>query len=190
MGISFNKESLISFAKERKYIGMLQIVIGIILFVIREFFIQSIVLAIGGILAVLGLIYFILVFRRPKELKSIKSYITPTILMIIGVCLLAFPAGFIEIVVIIIGICIILKGIANLFNKYYGDNAKYFLISNIINIALGALIIIFRNSADSFFVVFLAFEIIFSGVIDILISLNTSKIVKASGNDDTVNVEM
>lgn len=188
--VSINKETLISFAKERKYMGMLQIVIGIVLLILRQFVITSLVNIIGGILAVFGLIYLIIVFRRDKELKTIKSYITPVVLLVIGGCLMLFTEGFIEIVVIIIGVCIILKGIGNLFNKYYGENAKYFLISNVINIIFGALIIIFRNSADSLFVVFLALEIIFSGVVDILISLNTNKIVKSSGTDETVNIEM
>lgn len=182
------KEGMINFAKERKYMGFIQIIIGIILFLIRQIFFQSIVVVLGGVILAFSIIFLLVVLRRPKELISGKSFISPVLLMIIGACLLVFPSSFIEIVVIIIGICIILKGIANLFNTYYGNNKNYFIVSNIVNIVFGILILFFRNSADSFFVIFLALEFIFSGVVDILISINANKYIKS--NDDGNIIDM
>ncbi|MFV0502952.1 MAG: DUF308 domain-containing protein [Lachnospirales bacterium] len=191
MQLKINKDSMKNFANERLFVGIVQIVLGIALIMLRQFAFDFLIMGVGGLIAILGLVLIIGVVRRPKEFVEWYSFILPVLSILLGLYCLLAPTTVIRIIALIIGIFVIIKGVVNIFTKdQTKEKKKYFLISNILTIILGIIIVTTLNRTDALFAIFLAIDLILSGVVDFLMYIDAKKLIKASGENNNINIEV
>lgn len=141
--------------------GVLSILLGLALIIWPETAITYLVITLGVLFILPGIFSLISYFTRPKELVGSHFPIEGAGSILLGIWLVAMPAFFVNIVMYVLGACLLIAGIQQFFTllrarKYYWVPWGLYVIPSLLLITG---IIVLLNPFDTASAVFIVFGI-------------------------------
>ncbi len=158
------------------YMGLVAFAFGVVSIITPEDFIETVILSIGVIISISGLILFILKIKNKSKKKFVQiiSIIGTILIIATGILLAIYASFFIDILIVVLGICLILGGLIQLILslKYQplSTIAKVFLAFSVIIIVAGTVMALnpFKDIED--ITTFFGIVMIVFGIISIMMS--------------------
>jgi len=158
----------------------LSILIGVLLWLYPDIFVKATVMLIGILLALYSVIAFVTVLKN-NDMNGARQaiIISALISFIVGVILLASPALFVNLLVIILGIIVVGLGLVqateiNLLKHQHHSISALHYVSPVIIMIIGLLVIIQPAQIATIIVKICAIGILYAGVSGLLYTFHLS----------------
>ncbi len=157
-------------------IGIMEVVLGLVLFLLPSLLPGMIMIAMGIIFVLIGVINIILIRKQPEA--KIYSYFLPVVLIVLGGYTIINPSNVVTIIAWIIGAGTIVKGVFMIMSKDMPTNSQGYKIAGIASIIMGIIIILLASSAGTLFSYYMGAIVVFHGGVDLWRAYELSRATK------------
>ncbi len=146
-------------------IGIMEVVFGLVMFLLPSLLPGMIMIAMGTIFVLIGVINIVLIRKQPEA--KIYSYILPAVLLLLGGYTIINPSNVVTIIAWIIGAGTIVKGAFMILSKDMPTNSQGYKIAGIASLVMGIIIILLASNAGTLFSYYIGAIVVFHGAVDL-----------------------
>lgn len=174
-------------------IAIIQLIAGILFFIVPQIGGPTLVTLIGAIAILFGVVTIVILMTSGASASmSWRAFVTPIITIAIGLFAIIKHDAAIQLIAYAFGIATIIKGIGTVFSTNLPLEKWKIVLYGAISIGLGALVIYLANDSE---LINKAIGYIFGGVlifhsiVDFIINRDLGKIIDSAGSDEVVTIE-